>query len=221
MTNPLIIDGAQCFQGAALSMLPDLREAFANFPKGQAGVRVSNGANLRGAMAPTGQLGRLAAMLLGPNSRPVRAVLFDKTVETNWSLAWHQDRTICVKERVEVHGFGPWTVKSGMQHVAPPFELLTRMITVRAHLDDVPSSNAPLLFAPGSHTRGRVPVDRIDEVVRECGARACLAQAGDVWAYSTPILHASELATAPHHRRVLQVDFAAEDLPGTLEWLGI
>jgi hypothetical protein len=42
-----------------------------------------------------------------------------------------------------------------------------------------------------------------------------------VWAYSTPILHASELATAPRHRRVLQVDFAAEDLPGTLEWLGI
>lgn len=39
--------------------------------------------------------------------------------------------------------------------------------------------------------------------------------------YATPILHASEAATAPTSRRVLQVDFAAEALPHGLEWLGI
>lgn len=58
----------------------------------------------------------------------MRAVLFDKTAITNWALAWHQDRTICVRERVAVEGFGPWTIKRGMHHVAPPFNLLAAMI---------------------------------------------------------------------------------------------
>jgi ectoine hydroxylase-related dioxygenase (phytanoyl-CoA dioxygenase family) len=126
-----------------------------------------------------------------------------------------------VKERREVPGFGPWTVKSGMIHVAPPFELLTRMVTLRAHLDDVPESNAPLLIAPGSHRFGRTTVDTIDEVVRRCGTRACMANAGDLWVYATPILHASEAASVPTRRRVLQVDSAAETLPHGLEWLGV
>jgi ectoine hydroxylase-related dioxygenase (phytanoyl-CoA dioxygenase family) len=95
------------------------------------------------------------------------------------------------------------------------------MVTLRAHLDDVPATNAPLLIAPGSHTLGRIPVSDIDEIVKRCGTRSCLAVAGDVWLYATPILHASEAASAPTSRRVLQVDFAAEALPNGLEWLGV
>jgi hypothetical protein len=64
---------------------------------------------------------------------------------TNWSVAWHQDRTIAVMERVDVEGFGPWTVKSGLLHVAPLFDLLAGMLTLRVHLDPVPETNAPLL----------------------------------------------------------------------------
>jgi hypothetical protein len=41
------------------------------------------------------------------------------------------------------------------------------------------------------------------------------------WLYATPILHASQSATAPSRRRVLQVEYAAKELPGGLEWLGI
>ncbi|MEL7190648.1 MAG: phytanoyl-CoA dioxygenase, partial [Pseudomonadota bacterium] len=47
------------------------------------------------------------------------------------------------------------------------------------------------------------------------------AEAGDIWLYSTPILHASDAAEKPSSRRVLQVDFAAEPLPDGLEWLGV
>ena len=107
------------------------------------------------------------------------------------------------------------------QHVAPPFDLLTRMVTLRAHLDDVPATNAPLLIAPGSHAEGRVPVDVIEQVVSKCGTRVCTADAGDLWLYATPILHASEAASRPAHRRVLQIDFSADELPGGLEWLGV
>jgi ectoine hydroxylase-related dioxygenase (phytanoyl-CoA dioxygenase family) len=108
-----------------------------------------------------------------------------------------------------------------MLHVAPPFEILASMVTLRVHLDDVPHSNAPLLIAPGSHVLGRVPVEGIDAAVRKCGIRVCWAQAGDIWLYSTPILHASDAATCPARRRVLQVDYAARDLPGGLQWSGV
>jgi hypothetical protein len=214
-------DGAARHEGAATAVLPDMRNALTNLPPNQAGLRIAGVDVLRQLLVPDGAIGSIAAGTLGPNSQAVRAILFDKTAETNWSLGWHQDRTISVVERVEVDGFGPWTVKREMHHVVPPFDLLAGMVTLRVHLDDVPSTNAPLLIAPGSHLLGRVPVNEIEAVVRKCGTRMCVAQAGDVWLYATPLLHASKPATRPAHRRVLQVDYAAQDLPGGLQWLGV
>jgi hypothetical protein len=149
------------------------------------------------------------------------AILFDKNPATNWSLRWHQDRVIAVKQRIEVEGFGPWTIKSGLPHVAPPFEILAGMLTLRIHLDPVPATNAPLIVAPGSHRQGRIPESEISSIVQQCGTMACFADAGDTWLYATPILHASEAALEPAHRRVSQVDYAVGDLPGGLAWLGV
>ncbi|WP_252181322.1 phytanoyl-CoA dioxygenase family protein [Azospirillum sp. B4] len=112
-------------------------------------------------------------------------------------------------------------MKDGLIHVAPPADLLAGMITLRVHLDAVGPDNAPLLVAPGSHRLGRVAVADIPGAVRRCGQVACLAEAGDIWLYATLILHASDAATRPRHRRVLQVDYAVGDLPGGLRWLGI
>lgn len=214
-------DGAERYRGALTGSMPHLLAALDHLPKDHAGIRIADLDNLKPLLGSTGPIGSIAAKALGARSQPVRAILFDKTAQTNWSLAWHQDRTICVKQRINVEGFGPWTKKGGMQHVAPPFEILTRMVTLRVHLDDVPLTNAPLLIAPGSHTDGCILVDAIDAVVRRRGIKACLAETGDVWLYSTPILHASEAAMTPTRRRVLQVDYAADELPGGLEWLGV
>ena len=214
-------DGARLFKGALQPCLAVLEAALASLPSNDAGLRIHGVEALKPLLGSNGCIGAVAATALGAGAKPVRAILFNKSLETNWSLAWHQDRTICVKEKREAPGFGPWTVKSGMAHVAPPFELLLRMVTLRAHLDDVPASNAPLLIAPGSHRLGRIAVGEVDDVVRRCGTRACTASAGDIWLYSTPILHASEVASTPTSRRVLQVDFAAEALPHGLEWLGV
>lgn len=214
-------DGARAFRGALKPCMAELEGALAGLPSDEAGVRVHGIEALKPLLASTGCIGSVAASALGEGAKPVRAILFNKSPETNWSLTWHQDRTICVKDKREVAGFGPWTVKCGMHHVAPPFELLARMVTLRAHLDDVPATNAPLLIAPGSHAFGRIPVGDVNGIVRRCGTKACLAEAGDIWLYSTPILHASEAASAPTNRRVFQVDFAAEALPGGLEWLGV
>jgi ectoine hydroxylase-related dioxygenase (phytanoyl-CoA dioxygenase family) len=147
--------------------------------------------------------------------------LFDKSDEANWALGWHQDRTIAVRERREVEGFANWTLKAGTTHVEPPFALLQRMVTARVHLDDVGADNGPLLIVPGSHRLGRLIESEIGRVVDERYVFACLASVGDVWLYATPILHASEASRKPSGRRVLQVDFSADQLPGGLCWAGI
>ena len=126
-----------------------------------------------------------------------------------------------VRERVDADGFGPWTVKSGLIQVEPPFEILERMVTLRIHLDAVDLSNAPLRIVPGSHRLGRLPEAEIERVVATSGERVCLAERGDIWLYATPIVHASLAADAPRRRRVLQVDYSADAAPGTLTWRGL
>jgi hypothetical protein len=172
-------------------------------------------------IARNGSIGVVAALHLGAAVRPVRAILFDKSKENNWALGWHQDRTIAVVERRDLEGFGPWTVKAGMIHVEPPPSLQAAMITLRIHLEDVGPDNAPLMVAAGSHRLGRIPQADIGDIVQSSRIGRCAARAGDIWAYSTPILHASEAAAKPRRRRVLQVDYAIEELPGGFRWLGI
>ena len=212
--------GAKLSVGVLEPFVDHLLATLDCLPEQRAGSRINGLAGLKPFLVAGGPIGSIAAGVLGLRSRAVRAILFDKSADVNWGLGWHQDRTICVKERLDVEGFGPWTNKGGMQHVSPPFDLLSRMVTLRVHLDDVPITNAPLLIAPGSHKFGRVAEPDLDRVVRLCGTAACTASAGDVWLYATPILHASEAASEPARRRVLQVDFTAEDLPDGLEWLG-
>lgn len=110
-----------------------------------------------------------------------------------------------------------------MPHVEPPFELIERMVTLRVHLDPVPADNAPLLIAPGSHRLGRLSEAAIAEAVQRCGAVPCLAERGHVWLYATPIVHASAAskAQAQAHRRMLQIDYSADQLPEPLERAGV
>lgn len=154
-----------------------------------------------------------------PEARPVRAIWFDKTAEANWMVPWHQDRTIAVRARHEVPGFGPWSVKQGTSHVEPPFALLADMLTVRLHIDDCPADNAPLEVAIGSHQQ-RIPADAVAAEAARHALHVCLAAAGDLWVYRTPIIHRSAPAARAHRRRVLQMDYCAAALPEPLAWAG-
>jgi hypothetical protein len=189
-------------------------------PLDRAGIRLHGHPDLAGLLE-VGPVAAIATACLGAPARPVRAVLFDKSAGNNWSLGWHQDRTVAVRARCAVEGYGTWSRKQGILHVEPPFEVIERMVTLRLHLDAVPGHNAPLLIAPGSHRLGRLPEAEIAAAVERCGTATCLAEAGDVWAYATPILHASAAVEGGGRRRVLQVDYAASALPDGLEWLGI
>lgn len=184
----------------------------------RSGIRIDRLEGLAELIAPVSAVARTQ---LGHAALPVRAVLFDKSPLRNWSLGWHQDRTIALRERIDQPGFDHWTVKAGIVHAVPPFGYLERMLTARLHLDPVDADNAPLRIAPGSHRLGPIAEDRIAGIVEARGETACLADSGDLWLYATPILHASARAAAPRRRRVLQILYSADRLPGGLRWLGV
>ena len=212
-------DGAQRHEGALEEAdLGRIEEAVGDCGR-QAGKRLSQLAAIADLLAPAGAIGRVAAAHIGATARPVRAILFDKSAYANWSLALHQDRTIAVRARQDVAGFGAWTVKAGIPHVEPPPGLTARMATLRIHLDAVDDGNAPLLILPGSHCLGRLTTGQLDDLAESHQPIACHARRGDLWAYATAIVHGSDSSRDQgRSRRVLQLDYSPDELPGGLEW---
>ena len=154
-----------------------------------------------------------------PNApRPVRALYFDKSAHSNWTVGWHQDLTIAVRRRLDVPGFGPWSVKDGVPHVQPPEEVLENMTTVRLHLDDCDESNGALRVLPGTHRQGRILSESIQQLRREIPEVVCRASAGDILLMRPLLLHSSNRSSSGQHRRVLHIEYSATRLPHGLEW---
>jgi ectoine hydroxylase-related dioxygenase (phytanoyl-CoA dioxygenase family) len=169
-------------------------------------------------MAASQAVRSLVEPLLGARALVVRALLFDKTAGANWKVAWHQDLSIAVRRRIDVLGFGPWSMKAGVQHVQPPASMLQRMLTVRVHLDDCLEGNGPLLVLPGSHAQGVLSAAQVSDWRRKTPPHSCTIRAGGVLLMRPLLLHASSAASMPRHRRVIHLEYAAEDLPGGLQW---
>ena len=123
-----------------------------------------------------------------------------------------------MKQRIDVSGYGPWSIKEGVPHVQPPIEILETMVTVRLHLDDCDESNGPLRVIPGSHRMGRL--DAADIVKSRANQKEviCSMQAGGALLMRPLLLHASSEASAPTHRRVIHLEYAACPLADGLEW---
>ncbi len=166
----------------------------------------------------------LARELIGGAARPVKAALFDKVAAANWTLPWHQDLTVALRPVAEVPwssswpGFSRWSVKSGVTHAEAPLGLLERMVALRLHLDDCDARNGPLLVVPGSHRRGKLDAAARRDLPGELGVRLCEAKTGDVVAMHPLLLHRSEPAEDPSHRRVIHLEYAAAPLPEGLTW---
>ena len=169
-------------------------------------------------LAASAPIRSVAEAVLGAHCFAVRAILFDKTSLANWKVVWHQDLTIAVRAQVKVHGFGPWSEKDGIPHVQPPESLLERMLAVRLHLDDSGPDNGPVRVLPGSHRVGRLSAAAIDHWRNARDEVPCLAERGSILAFRPLLLHASSPAETASHRRVIHIEFAAEELPEPLAW---
>jgi Phytanoyl-CoA dioxygenase (PhyH) len=154
--------------------------------------------------------------LLGPVYGLVRVLYFDKPPERSWSLPWHKDLTIAVRDnRRPSRLFEHPTPKAGVPHVEAPTELLEGMVTLRLHLDAVTEENGPLLVLPGSHGTGRelVCTGFVPHKVL-CGRGSVLVM--------RPLLAHSSVNAHPEtrrHRRILHLEFAASPtLPDGYAW---
>lgn len=171
-----------------------------------------------GALAAAEHLLGLAQAVLGPGARPVRGLLFDKHPDANWLVPWHQDLTICLKERRDVEGFGPWSVKADIVHVQPPAEILEQMVALRVHLDDAGESNGALRVLPGTHRLGSLRAEQVVECQRRIVEVTCAAARGDVLVMRPLLLHASSASVNPGRRRVVHIEYASCALPAGLQW---
>ena len=166
------------------------------------------------AAAPVKQL---ASSVLGPGCFAVRGIFFNKTPDSNWKVVWHQDRTIAVRERCDTAEFGPWTMKAGVPHVQPSARLMARMLAIRLHLDESTESNGPLRVIPECHGWGCLSVEQI-VAWRERPSVMCIVPKGGAILLRPLLLHSSSACAMPAPRRVVHLEFSADELPNGLEW---
>jgi ectoine hydroxylase-related dioxygenase (phytanoyl-CoA dioxygenase family) len=156
--------------------------------------------------------------ILGSTARVVRGIYFDKHKDANWKVAWHQDLTIAVKERIKVSGYGPWSIKAGIHHVQPPESVLKNMLTVRIHLDHTEEINGALRVLPGTHQYGRLDTRQFEYWKQHVPPVTCSVRRGGAMIMKPLLLHSSTTAIRPEHRRVLHFEYSSIDLPGGLRW---
>ncbi|MFZ6719505.1 phytanoyl-CoA dioxygenase family protein [Undibacterium sp. Ji49W] len=158
------------------------------------------------------------------HAKPVRSIFFNKNAEHNWLVAWHQDMTICVDQRMDAPGYTKWTLKNGVHHVEPPANVLESMLTLRIALDAANHDNAALKVMAGSHRYGKLKGEQVDDYVEKAAQSdvyVCNMQAGDVLLMKPLLFHASDKAnhtTRASQRRVLHLEFSATTLPAPMQW---
>ena len=84
--------------------------------------------------------------------------------------------------------------------------------------DDSRSDNAPLKIFRGTHRKGLLSAPQIEEIVRAETPVECRVPAGAALMIRPLILHGMSAPLNATHRRVIHLDYAAEDLPYGLEW---
>ncbi|MES2274885.1 MAG: phytanoyl-CoA dioxygenase family protein [Bacteroidota bacterium] len=154
--------------------------------------------------------------LFGDDYFVVKSIYFDKPGLSNWFVAYHQDLTISVDYKLDVAGYGPWTVKQNQFAVQPPLAILQRNFTIRIHLDDTDADNGALRVVPGSHLKGVYRPENIDWTI-EC-EHICDVKAGSVMLMSPLLLHASNRTTNNKKRRVIHIEFSNAELAEGLHW---
>ena len=103
-------------------------------------------------------------------------------------------------------------MKGGVPHVRPPAEVLARMLAVRVHLDDCGGQDGRLRVLPGSHRHGLLKDAGILGWPKEA-AFTCAVRRGDAILMRPLLLHASSAAAEPAGRRVIHIEFAADERP--------
>ncbi|WP_343587555.1 phytanoyl-CoA dioxygenase family protein [Flavobacterium sp.] len=145
-----------------------------------------------------------------------KSIYFDKPEKSNWFVAYHQDLTISVDQKIEAENFENWTVKQNQFAVQPPTEILENNFTIRIHIDKTTKDNGALKVINNSHSKGILRIKKLDfEKEKET---ICEVEKGGIMIMKPLLFHASNKTTNNERRRVIHIEFSKQQLPNGLEW---
>jgi len=162
------------------------------------------------------KLKQLIENIFGDGYFVVKSIYFDKPEQSNWFVAWHQDLTISVDNKVELSGYTSWTSKHNQFAVQPPIEILEDNFTIRIHLDDTNADNGALKLLPGSHLKKIYRSDGIDWSVEN--ETICDVKRGGAMIMRPLLMHASDRTINEQKRRVIHIEFSRTELPKEISW---
>ncbi len=155
--------------------------------------------------------------IFGDHYFAVKSIYFDKPENSNWYVAYHQDLTISVDKKIDLDGFGPWTVKQNQFAVQPPLAILNNIFTVRIHLDETNENNGALKVIAGSHLKNIYRPQAIDWTNET--ETICNVGIGGIMIMKPLLLHSSSRTTNNQKRRVIHIEFSDQELPKELQWV--
>ncbi len=220
MRNSLELSGIGIVSDAFCeSEMDDLESAFAvsTLPRTKAGIRHVLRDPAVADLANDQRLISIAKEILGEHAFPFRATLFDKSPDSNWLVVWHQDTALPITERRDLPGWGPWSIKAGINYAHAPASALEQVLAIRIHLDDSTSHNGPLRILPGTHNRGVLTDDEIHELASAVTPVECTVPRGGLVLMRPLIVHASSKSVLDSpSRRVLHIEYAGSRSLGGL-----
>lgn len=146
----------------------------------------------------------------------VKSLYFNKNMDANWVVSYHQDLTINVVKKTPQVGFENWLPKDDFYSVQPPIEMLEDAFTIRIHLDDAMFYNGALTVIDRSHLLGICTIDELENVTGN--ETVCQMKECDMMAMKPLIFHKSNRAERDLPRRVLHLEFSRATLPDGMEW---
>ncbi|HEY6136929.1 MAG TPA: phytanoyl-CoA dioxygenase family protein [Thermoanaerobaculia bacterium] len=164
------------------------------------------------------QFGGYLWSVVGRDLVAVKATLFDKMVALNWRAQWHQDRVIAIRERMQISGYGSWSMKAGVQHAEPPAAVLQQMLAVRIYLDHSDTENGPLRVIPGSHVFGKLSDEDLQNRVADSRSIEVHVAKGGLLLMHPLLIHSTSESHTTEHRRVLHVELAPAEAISPLQW---
>jgi ectoine hydroxylase-related dioxygenase (phytanoyl-CoA dioxygenase family) len=179
--------------------------------RSRAGIRHALSLSPVAAVAREPQMIELARQVLGSEAFPFRATLFDKSPASNWLVVWHQDTALPLRQRIELSGWGPWSIKDGITYAHAPAIALSQVLALRVSCDDSTLVNGPLRVLPGTHTLGVLSDDSLHKLSTQIRPVDCVVPKGGVVAMHPLVVHASSKSQTEMPRRVLHVEYAASE----------
>ncbi len=156
--------------------------------------------------------------ILGSKARPFAAFFLDKTADSNWQIPWHQNLRLPVAPG---NADSNYEIAHGIPQIIPDAEYLDGVLIVRISLDEQSAENGALEFIPGSHRNGISTPEALEQITQTTPALCPDLAAGSTFLFKALLIHRSRPSQTQAHRRVLQIEYAADCAPPGFAWYGL